>query len=551
MRLTVPLCYTYTIMGTFLKIVVLLLLLAALGLATFYSLNREEIHKEIHTRLESELYSLSGHRVSIGRVGYVPLQSLSLEHVTVYSKEYPDTAIAKVNNMTVTPDIPAIIWRKQFKSTITLDGFRSGDILCNATLRTVSGECDDYKKILDPSLLYSVTLMDAVIGTPYLAFRDIFGIVDIKNLSITGGKIRFSCLGNKCLTEFTARDGDRTGYDMTLRSDDLGLSCTFFKENGNITIDSLDGMLYTFYFELTGEISDAFSAKMACSMEGAVETKLESLAALPGKTGKFARAHPMSGALRSRVFFKITEKGLKQAELTSTFTAENIRIDKFQITEITSKVTVKEGSLSTPLFNGVIYGGALAGNMEMDLTKAGFPYNTSITLNNMDFERLMRDLSGNKEKVYGNLSLGVTLSGSAAAAGSVRGNGRIIISDADLGPMPILTPLLGDIYAAAEKFVPAIKPVKIKEASMDFEIRNHRILTDNLVLRGEDISINSEGYVDFDGNLNLVFENRLLKRSSDKDEEWPEALRNAIVSFGRFLGKTRLTGTMKEPRWTK
>ncbi len=530
---------------------VLLLLLAALGLATFYSLNSEEIHEKIHARIESELSSLAGHRVSIGRVGYVPLQSLSLDHISVYSKEYPDTAIVKVNSMIVTPDIPALIWRKQLKSTITLDGFRSGDMLCNATLKTVSRECDDHKKILDPSLLYSVTLMDAAIGTPYLAFRDVFGIVDIENLSVAKGKIRFSCLGNKYMAEFTAGADGAARYDMTLRSDDLGLSCTFLKENGNVTIESLEGMFYTFHFDLKGEVTDAFSEKMTCAMEGAVETRLESFAALPGKTGEFARAHSMSGTLRSRVFLKTTGKDLAEADITSTLVAENIRIDKFRITGITSRINVREGSLSTPLFSGIIYGGALAGNLEMDLTAKGIPYRCSLKLNNMDFERLMHDMSGNKEKAYGNLTMGISITGITAVPGRIRGNGSINISDADLGPMPILTPLLGDIYAAAQTFVPAIKPVKIDAASMDFEIKNRRILTDNLVLHGEDITINAEGYMDFDGNLDLVFENRLPHPDPEKDQEWPKALRNAIVSFGRFLGKTRLTGTIKDPKWTK
>ncbi|MFC1549231.1 hypothetical protein ACFL5E_04655, partial [Candidatus Omnitrophota bacterium] len=74
--------------------------------------------------------------------------------------------------------------------------------------------------------------------------------------------------------------------------------------------------------------------------------------------------------------------------------------------------------------------------------------------------------------------------------------------------------------------------------------------TADLVLHGEDITMNAEGYIDFDGNLDFLFENHLLQNSSE-DEEWAIALRNAIVNFGRFLGKTRLTGTLKEPRWTK
>ena len=86
-------------------------------------------------------------------------------------------------------------------------------------------------------------------------------------------------------------------------------------------------------------------------------------------------------------------------------------------------------------------------------------------------------------------------------------------------------------------------------AAADFEIRNRRIITDNLIFEGKDLSITGEGYMDFDGNLNFSFQNELMEPSPDADEEWQESIRNAIISFGKRISRAHLKGTLSDQKW--
>jgi hypothetical protein len=538
-------------MRTFLKIIVLLLLLAALALVTLYSIHKEDIHEKVRMHIAAELSKTLEHPVNIGSVSYVPLQSISLEHVTISSKDGSGMLLADINNVTVTLDIFSLAKDKKLATTIVVDGLHSGDFLCNATLRTLSHEAPTYAEVFEPELIYSVSVIEAVAGSPHFTFRDIFGILEVDKMSVTSGKIRLTYRDIKYLTDFTRRQTEDPGYDVTVRSDNLGFTTSLTKNGGNITIDKLTGMFYTLRFDLKGEVRDFWSDDFSCTVNGTLNTELETFPTMPGKIGKFARKYPLSGSVSSNLFFSAQGMGLEKCDIRSTISASDFSIDKVRVKELASKISVTGGRLEAPLINGVIYGGIIAGELKMDLIEKDLPYMFGFKLNNMDFERLLYDLNGNKDNIYGTLQLGLDLEGYATDIDTVKGTGGITISDADLGPMPLLTPLLGDVYAAAQRFVPAIKPVKIDNASMTFEIEHRRLETGDLILLGDDISINGEGYIDFDGNLNVLFENRLLNPSSEEDAEWPVALRNAIVSFGRFLGKTRLTGTLKEPKWTK
>ena len=108
-------------MRTFLKIIILLLLLAALALVTLYSIHKEEIHEEVRMRIATELSKTLEHPVNIGSVSYVPFQSISLEHVTISSKDGSGTLLADINNVTVTLDILSLAKDKkdQWKEEVT------------------------------------------------------------------------------------------------------------------------------------------------------------------------------------------------------------------------------------------------------------------------------------------------------------------------------------------------------------------------------------------------------------------------------------------------
>jgi hypothetical protein len=124
------------------------------------------------------------------------------------------------------------------------------------------------------------------------------------------------------------------------------------------------------------------------------------------------------------------------------------------------------------------------------------------------------------------------------------------ILDADLGPMPLLTPLLGDIYSILrDTMIAPENRVNISQAYGEFTIKNRRISTHNALLWGNNIAIYGDGHMDFDGTIDFTLENKFTQSPIQQVGNWQTTLRDTIIRFGKALGKARLKGTLQKPEW--
>lgn len=534
-------------MKTFFKIIFLLIVLISIAGVISYSVYKDDLREEIRLRLQEKLSLATGYPISIGSVKYVPFQSISLDHVTVYSPEAPGIIIADTDNIIITIDMLTAVEDKQLNMTITTNGIHSGDILSRGVVRTISKKSDTFEGVFDPSLIYSVSIMDGLVSIKNFMIRDVDGILDLDNLTIPKGKLSFTYKGTKYLADFQKME-TQSGYNVSLHSDILGLTTEIVKNENRLIVDNLEGMYRTLHFDLEGEIVDLTSPDVTSSFNGTLETELGTFPLLPGKIGKVARDLDLQGKVSANIFFKTTGTSLEKIEASSTIQAKDIFLDKFWIKEITTKITLKDGRLEAPLINGEIYNGVLSGNFKTDIWEKGCPFMLSMVLTSTNFESLMTDMNNNTEGVYGVLDGDIDLEGYLSVVSSYRGSGSFTISDANLGPMPIATPLLGDLYASVKHLMPKAEMVNINHAYMDFDIENRKLTTDNLTFLGDNIYVHSEGYLDFDGTLDFSFENRFREAPSE-DEGWQVALRNSMIYVGKFIKKSRLYGTIQNPEW--
>ena len=140
------------------------------------------------------------------------------------------------------------------------------------------------------------------------------------------------------------------------------------------------------------------------------------------------------------------------------------------------------------------------------------------------------------------------LKGYGEDTGTITGRGNISISQANLGPMPILSPLLGNIYGVIRYILPGLDSIEISSGSCDFVIENRKIITDNLLLWGDILNIKARGYIDFDKNLNFEVENE-FKEIPEQAGDWQKAIVEIVAGFGKFIGRAHLTGTLSKPKW--
>ncbi len=258
---------------------------------------------------------------------------------------------------------------------------------------------------------------------------------------------------------------------------------------------------------------------------------------------------PLNERFKSLFLFLADEKDMRSQKLYSTFSLKTLKLGKIRIEDIRGELSLSEGRFVAPLINGSLYRGTILSGFAIDLTRGESPFFLKTEISGTDFGALMREASDNKSIVRGDLDGKLQVRGNIRDQFSYLGSGEIVISNASLGPMPILTPLLGSIYSAMQNVFSVFQKVEIASAAFTFDLKDRKLSSHDIKLSGGEIEILGNGYVDLDGNLNIAFENNLIMPDTQEEENWPTSLRNFITSFGKAIGKAYLRGTLKEPSW--
>ncbi len=541
----------------FFEIILLVVLLAALTLVTLYQIHRDVIDKEILTRTSSELSRLFEHPVKISSINYLPFQSIALGGIEIF----PSDLTVKIDTATIAFDLLSIAREKRLKTTIVLRGLRTNGFFCDVTLKTdsMAAEAENrdrafsIKKALslfDPNLIRSIFITEANIRTKGIFLEDIFGTLDIAEAKLSKGKIHLMHKNTPYLIDIKALDTTESGYDLSLRSDDLGLNTILVKENNTLSIKKLTGMFYTLHFNLIGAITGFFSGEKKCTLGGTTKTEIGSLTSIGGELGEFVRNAKLSGRLESTFHLETSDLSLENCKVAATMSTPNLKIGKIYIGEVTSELDFTEGVLQVSPITAAPYDGTLDGDFTLDTKSKDLPYSISCALEKIDLKKLIRDAVDPKTRVHGLLETEIFISGSANTMSSINGSAKVAIDNANLGPMPLLTPLLGDMLSSVQTVFSFSGKIDIDRAYADFEIKDQKITTDNLTFVGKSIYVTSEGYLDFDGNLDFSFENQFRQPDPDAEEDWQVALRDTVVRFGKVISKARLKGTVKKPEWS-
>lgn len=530
------------------KIFILIILLAALGVAILYAMYGEKVQNEIRSGLEAELSKMADGKVVIDSIGYYPPFSFGMNGIEITPND-PRDERSDIDRLMLTVDPFAMIKDKRLTAVIAIQRFRKGDIIWSAEIKTTSRPAADYVGMLDPMLLESVSVLDAELKVGHFKMKDILGQLDIKSGKVSGGKMDFGYDKKHYFLIFKADDEHAKKYTLSFRTNNLSVMCRISKEPGKVIIETLKGMFYIMKFDLYGELVNPTSSKSELTLDGTVNASLEGIASLPEGLGKFGRDHDLSGVIRSTVNLRAPEPDINLLNIKGNLYADRLKFDQMKIEEINTKWNVKNGRFSAPVVNAKIYGGHLSGRITVDIEESYLPYRSELKLTKLDFGEFLYDATKKKVTVYGTMDSEISVCGLAMKPDSVDGFGSVKIYDAGLGPMPIVTPLLGNLYMSLENYFPNKYKININSFSMDFLVKDRRIESENIALGSKVAAINAAGYVDFDGKIDFSLQNELRDPPGDEFSGWQISLRRAITELGRNLGKARVSGTFSDPQW--
>ena len=231
---------------------------------------------------------------------------------------------------------------------------------------------------------------------------------------------------------------------------------------------------------------------------------------------------------------------------TSVFILENAGFNNIKFSGLSGKLKLDNNTLHTKDVEGSLYNGSFFSDFEMRLDNPSFPYMFSFKTEYMEIGKLLYDLDHKNTDVYGITHSSLSIKGNAVDNATMWGNGSLRITKADLGPLPILTPIVGNIYVAIQSIFAPDQVLKINAAELDFSIENKRVSTTNAVLSGDGVEMVADGYVNFDGTLNVYFKNQFI---NPEEAQSDESMQTSIIKTGRSLGSARLKGTIQKPKW--
>ena len=533
------------------KITFFIVLLIILGTVTLFPVYKNALFDKTRLFLSKEITNNSDYSVDIGRLNFSCLSAIDLYGVSISKKKSLSSAPVNINEVKIAFDIQALVFRKELEATLYLDGIEKNKVLSNAIIKTYSKRAASYRNIFDPSLITDISLIDTAVSFKNFHIDRIYGDISVNDRQITGAKVSLFFNDRDYLIGFYPYTDQKGSFESVLHSKNIDLTTGIKKlDNRNFIIDYITGTLYCLKLDLFGRIKDITSSAMDMSLEGELKTNLAALRTLPGNLGKSFQNTDISGTIISQVSFKSTDPSFEKYELLASLLSGRISVKNVELTDMEAGMTIKNGRLDIPDMTSLFYRGKLSGDIKLDLKEKGMPYILSLSLDNMFLDEFIENMTGTFSPVYGDTFAKLSLRGYGTDTSTMEGSLEIEISKADLGPMPLIAPLLGDIYSILrDKIIAPENRVNISRAYGEFTIKNRQISTDNAVLLGDNIAISGTGHMDFDGSLDFTLENKFTQAPIEEADNWQTNLRNTIIRFGKALGKAKLKGTIQEPKW--
>ena len=514
-------------------------------------LTRHLIFDKVKTIAIKKIEFSTGRGIKIERAGYVPVKGIRLDGISVYKTPSREKELLFIERGYVKFSFLTLVKEKLFSPDISINKLKIDNISASGRISfslNLSRPTTGIKPLLDD--LGQVRIAGAVISRDNIVFKNINGLVLLSALSISSKDLSFSMNDMPHSLDFDIKNPlGEFSSSFKLSAENLSIVGSLDKKENFYKIPSLKGVFLNSSFSCMGEIKDIKA--MLISLYGEAKINLKDIASfIPAESKSAFESIALEGVLSNSVYCSGSVKDMLKLELGIKSSSDNLKIKGFAFERFSSEIRLKDGVLEAPAITAYPYKGKAQAVFSVDLKKDYRPYFIKCAIQNVDMAFLVKDTKLKDKQIRGLLFAEAAVRGEANNSATAEGQGSIRITNANLGPMPLLTPLLGNLYGYLQTNVfTDLKKIDITEATADFYIANRKIATENLILWGDTIIIHAYGYVDFDKRLNFDIENEFVEPEETEEEDWQASLQEAIAQFGKIMSKARLTGTLDKPEW--
>jgi len=531
--------------------IILFVILAAVSSVALLYATRHVILNQVKASIVNKVEVSTPVGMQIDNISYIPLRGFCLMGVSIYKSDLRKQKIATISHIFVQFPFMKYFLKKTFSPTFTVYDFKAGDILANG-IAGMEVKTDIEAESPEDALkiLKSVWFNNLSVKSPALLLGNVNGIVNVSPSSIKSTDINFTFNGEPCKLNFTIDNPlEQLSSEASISSSKINLISKIKKQNDIYKIEKLEGSVFGSKIDFVGEFGNVSPFILSLYGQANVDSANIANFTSPAIKDRLANLSP-EGLLTNSVYFRGQMQDPPAWELGIKSSARRLKVGDVILNDLRIDTRIENGVVNIPLISAYLYKGVLSGSAKFDLRDKNIPYEINCKLSDMEFSSVLEHTDLKGKGVKGTLYTQVSVEGFATDINTMKGPGKIVVTNAELGPMPLLTPLLGHIYGYFQHVFPELKKVNITGGSADILIANRRLSTDNLTLTGDAIGIYAKGYIDFDKNLAFDVENKImaLEKSGDGNG-WQTNIQSLIVQFGKMISKARLTGTLKDPKW--
>ncbi|MDD5440444.1 MAG: hypothetical protein PHS37_09700 [Candidatus Omnitrophica bacterium] len=511
--------------------------------------------KYLLTRLETVMVSIIEHNLRITMVPehtlHLPGQGLLLNNVRIGASKTGEE-LCTAEQVLIKVNIPLLIKLKQVFITVRMDGIVFGPVTSpirgGGTLVLESLPSRGFMNIFKNFSLHTINISDCAFAMGNDTVSKLAGDIYFDKKSVQAPVIGFLFNGKPHMLSCTVNNAkDLFSASLIVKGKDLHAAIALTKPAETLMIDRCELHFLGSRAELKGQVSE-FSHPLFLVYGEATINTADLCHINRIMKDSYRSLSKFRGIVHNKISFRGSLDDIRSWDVIIKSRAADIMFDNYHLPAVQADVKMAEGELAVPSFNAHPYKGSLNITGRIDLTKKTLPYTVAVTAQGIDINALIQDSAIKFKQLAGTLNLNLLLGGSWRNGGSVQGSGHIEIENGNLGPMPLLTPMLGEMYGFLRATIKEMKTVEISGGSCDLVIKDRKIATDNLILTGNMVNIYAKGYMDFDTNLNLQAKNE-LKESPAGTEDWQRGMVEFIASFGRSVSRAYLTGTLAKPKW--
>lgn len=488
--------------------------------------------------------------VKIESISYVPVKGIRLSGISLYNDLAYSENVLRISSLYMKFSVIDFLMKRIFSPTISINDLRLENTRVDGRLGFSLKLGEKIKNAGGASgSIERVWFDDISIKNAFLNIGKLNASFDITPALVKSSQISFALNGEPCKAHFEVRDPlEKLSLQLELSSSLISLASKIAKEGEIYKISLLKGVLLNSPFAFTGEFEIAEEPILSVYGESSLYVK-DIVYFIPEEAKSLMQSLGFEGILGSAVYFKGNPKNIRSCEVGIKSDSELLRLAGFKFNQFHMETRIKDGIITIPILSAYPYGGALTSSMTFNFTDKNIPYKAGCKLNNIDIASLVRDSSLKWKEIGGRLSSEIAIEGNAKDDSTMQGSGALLVKNGDLGPMPLLTPLVGNIYGYFRNIFPGLQGIDITDGSANFRISNRKVSTDNLTLWGQVVTLYARGYVDFSGNLDFEVENKVKESGGSGSGDFQSSIEEMMVQVGKVMSKARLTGTVRKPEW--